>query len=101
FQINGAISDDEFLVETELFEGYATGYYDVLVEIYDADFNEFVAEFGPADTSFLSVLPLEDQLKDTPVIVGGGFVQVGGGGGATGASLLLLGILAARRRFTA
>ena len=97
FTINGAVADDEFVVETELFEGYATDYYDVLVEIYDADFGDFVAEFGPADTSSLSVLPLEDQLKDTPVFVGNGFVQVSGGGGALGGTLLIMGLLAARR----
>lgn len=101
FEINGAIADDEYLVETELFEGYPTDYYDVLIEIYDADFGDFVAEFGPADSAALSVLPLEDQIRDTPVVVGSGFVAVGGGGGALGGSLLGLGLLAfARRKFS-
>ena len=94
FEINGAIADDEYLVQTELFEGYPTDFYDVLIEIYDADFGDFVAEFGPADSAALSVLPLEDQLKDTPVVVGSGFVAVGGGGGgAAGLELVLLGLL--------
>ncbi len=84
-----------------MFEGYPTDYYDVLVEIYDADFGDFVAEFGPADSAALAVLPLEDQVRDTPVVVGSGFVAVGGGGGALGASLIGLGLLAfARRRFS-
>ncbi|MFK7888911.1 MAG: choice-of-anchor H family protein [Gammaproteobacteria bacterium] len=101
FEINGAIADDEYVVETELFDGYPTDFYDVLVEIYDADFGDFVAEFGPADSSALAVLPLEDQLRDTPVAVGGGFLAVNnGGGGALGGSLIALGLLAfARRRF--
>ena len=46
---------------------------------------DLVAEFGPADTSALAFLPLEDQVRDTPVVVGdsvavpslrtGGFVR--------------------------
>jgi len=98
FRIDGAIADDEYLVETELFEGYPTDYYDVLIEVYDADFGDLVAEYGPGDTSGLAFLPLEDQLKDTPVFVGDGFVVVDGGGGATGLGLLALALLALRRR---
>lgn len=102
FEINGAIADDEYLVQTELFDGYPTDFYDVLIEIYDADFGDFVAEFGPADNAGLAVLPLEDQLKDTPVVVGSGFVSVagGGGGGALGPGLILLGLMFGLRRFS-
>ncbi len=99
FEINGAIADDEYLVQTELFDGYPTGYYDVLIEIYDADFGDFVAEFGPADSAALGLLPLEDQLKDTPVVAGDGVVVVetAGGGGALGPSLALLMLLGSLR----
>ncbi|MEO1573763.1 MAG: choice-of-anchor H family protein [Pseudomonadota bacterium] len=101
FEINGAIADDEYLVQTELFEGYPTDFYDVLIEIYDADFGDFVAEFGPADNGGLALLPLEDQLKDTPVVVGSGFVAVGGGGGgAMGPGLALLALMFGMRRFS-
>ncbi|MEM6640838.1 MAG: choice-of-anchor H family protein [Pseudomonadota bacterium] len=99
FEINGATSDDEYLVQTELFEGYPTAFYDVLVEVYDADFGGFVAEFGPADSAALARLPLEDQILDTPVSVGSGFVAVNtGGGGAAGPGLALLMFLGWRRR---
>ncbi len=99
FRVDGAVADDEYVVETELFEGYPTDFYDVLVEIYDADFGDFVAEYGPADNSALSVLPLEDQLKDTPIATGGGFVVVdNGGGGAMGLALAGLGLLMLGRR---
>lgn len=100
FEINGAIADDEYLVQTELFEGYPTDFYDVLIEVYDADFGDFVAEFGPNDTSGLALLPLEDQLLDTPVVVGSGFVAVnGGGGGAAGWGVIGLLTLLTIRRF--
>lgn len=84
FTIFGATSDDEYVVLTELESGFPTGDYDLLIELYDAFDGAFLAEFGPADTSELSFLPLEDYQRDAPrdgdVIVG----HRGGGGAAAG-----------------
>lgn len=98
FAVSGATGDDEYLVETELFEGYPRGYYDVLIELYDADFGDFVAEIGPEDVPDLSLLPLEDQQKDAPFIETVIVTGSGGGGGAAGLSIVLLGALALARR---
>lgn len=100
FTIFGASSGDEYVVETDLVEGYPTGNYDILIELYDAYDNAFVASFGPEDTSELAILPLEDIARDSS----GGTTQVvvtsGGGGSLNWALLIVLlcaGLLARRR----
>ena len=78
FWIGGATSDDEFFVETELVTGYPTGEYDLLIELYDADFGTYSDEFGPNQSADFSLLPLEDATYDprpTPVVI----VDHGGG----------------------
>lgn len=81
FLVEGSSPFDDYEVETELVSGFPTGLYDVLIEIYDADFGDFLAEFGPADTSALSLLPLEEIGLDPspPIIV---VSEERGGGGA-------------------
>ena len=97
FSIYGASGDDEYFVESDLVSGYITGDYDILVELFDAYDDAFVASFGPEDTSELSFLPLEDIGRDTP-ISSSVTINRGGGGGAFGIfALLLLTIAAARR----
>jgi hypothetical protein len=98
FLINGSSPFDDYEVETELVAGFVPGLYDVLIELYDADFGDFLADFGPEDSSALSLLPLEDTTFDDPgpvVIVTDGY----GGGGASGwlmIAVLLLALAAAR-----
>ncbi|MEM9209455.1 MAG: choice-of-anchor H family protein, partial [Pseudomonadota bacterium] len=60
FRINGASSDDEYVVVTELQSGYPTGEYDLLIELFDANTGAFLADFGPESSSSLSFLALED-----------------------------------------
>ncbi|HUQ53314.1 MAG TPA: choice-of-anchor H family protein [Gammaproteobacteria bacterium] len=97
FEVFGSDPDDDYEVETELVTGYAAGLYDVLIEIYDADTNELVDEFGPNESSDFSMLPLEDSTRDGVVVElpedhgGGGAVSWLGLGG-------LLGALSLRRR---
>ena len=90
FVIDGATSDDEYVIVTELESGYPTGDYDLLIELYDAIDGSFLAEFGPLDTSALSYLPLEDAQRDAPpdtvVVVGPSH----GGGAALGLLPLLI-----------
>jgi hypothetical protein len=68
--------------------GYPPGLYDVLIEIYDADFAVYVDEFGPAQSSALALLPLEDTTYDSADVT---ITVTESGGGA--ASWWLLGIL--------
>jgi len=98
FTIFGASADDEYIVETDLIEGYPTGNYDILIELYDAYDNSFVASFGPEDTSELAILPLEDDARDAPQGTTTQVVVNSGGGGSLSWFLLLgLAVALARR----
>ena len=90
FEINGATSDDEYFVETELVSGYPPGLYDMIIELYDADLGVFMDEFGPAQSASLELLALEDIRFDEPQTV---IVVEEGGGGAV-SWWMLLGLLA-------
>ena len=96
FWIGGETGDDEFFVETELLSGYPKGHYDLLVELYDADFGTFSDEIGPRQSADFALLPLEDasqDLKPTQVVVVEGD-EIDGGGGAI-SWLLIPALLAA------
>lgn len=103
FWIFGASGTDEYVLVTELMSGYPTGNYDLLIELFDAADNSFLASFGPDDTSALSFLPLEDfdrdePIADVPIAVSHGH---GGGGAAdtwTISMLLLLLVVSAARK---
>jgi hypothetical protein len=101
FWIGGQTGDDEIFVETELVTGYPRNHYDLLIELYDADFGTFSDEFGPNQSDEMALLPLEDATQDPkPVKV----TVVDGGGGSltwwTIAAILLAGwpLLASRVR---
>ncbi len=85
FPIDEDDSDDDYEVVTRLLDGYPSGYYDVLIELYDADHDALVAEYGPYDDRDLSVLPLEDSDHD-----GDDHYH---GGGAMGLSMLLFALV--------
>ncbi|MDH3577129.1 MAG: choice-of-anchor H family protein [Gammaproteobacteria bacterium] len=89
FTIFGTSGDDEYIVETDLVAGYPTGNYDILIELYDAYDNSFLADIGPEDTSELSILPLEDSNRDAPATVTTQVVVSHGGGGSLSWFLLL------------
>jgi hypothetical protein len=96
--IYGASPDDDYEVETELVTGYPAGLYDVLIELYDADYGVLVDEFGPAESASLALLPLEDARRDgvEPPIS-----DDHGGGAASWAMLAaLLGAVIVRRRLS-
>jgi hypothetical protein len=91
FWIGGETGDDELFIETELLTGYPTGEYDLLIELYDADFGTYSDEFGPLQSDGFALLALEDAEHDPePVQV----TVVDGGGGAM-SWLLLPGLLVA------
>jgi len=101
FWIFDASGTDEYVLVTELMSGYPTGDYDLLIELFDAVDNSFLASFGPDDTSALSFLPLEDFNRDAPIDDIPVAVSHGGGGAADawtiGILLLLLVVSAARK----
>lgn len=102
FTLFGASAEDEYAIVTELVAGYPSGNYDLLIELFDAYDDSFLAYVGPADTPELAFLPLEDADRDTPVgTIPEVIVVHEHGGGATGWLLLIvLGAIAAafRRR---
>lgn len=94
FTLFGSSSEDEYVIVTELVSGYPPGSYDILIELFDAWDNSFLAWYGPEDTSELAFLPLEDASRDvadtTNVIV----VNREGGGSAGLIFILLLSLAA-------
>ncbi len=90
FPITGDATDDVYEVVTRLIDGYPTGYYDVLIELYDADYDLLVVNYGPYEDRDLAVLPLEDSYRDS-------YYESDGGGGALGPGLLVLGLFGLAR----
>lgn len=97
FPIFGATSDDDFVVVSELVAGYPSGSYDVLIELWDTWDDSFVAEIGPADSSALAFVPLEDTDRDKPYDPPDVIVVEDGGGSLTPIGLLLLAGISFRR----
>ena len=98
FTILGASGDDEYVLVTELMSGYPSGSYDILIELYDAYDDAFLAWYGPDDTSELAFLPLEDADRDAaqgPDVV---VVNRGGGGSLGWLSILSLGLMVTLRQ---
>lgn len=87
FSVLESDASDNYVVETDLLEGYPTDYYDVLIEIYDSFDGSLVAEYGPDDSVDMFELPLEDELNDRALVQIA--VSSGGGGGSLGFPLLL------------
>ena len=92
FTLIGSSGVDDYEVSTELVTGYPTGYYDVLIELYEADYDEHVASFGPFESSALSMLPLEDLESDNDFVPvpGPAISSSSGGGGNLGLATLLI-----------
>ena len=102
YHIHGDSELDTFVIETELADGFPLGYYDVRVEIYDADFDEWLLSYGPYDDSSLSALPLEDSYYDDQMSVVTYPVEtqvvVAGHGGSMSWGLLLAAVIGVFRR---
>ena len=78
FYIEGDTSIDEFVVETELVDGYPTGYYDIKIELYDAEYGDWILDYGPHDDASLNAIPLEERDRDDDyVYVSAGSTQFG------------------------
>lgn len=101
FVLNGAAGDDDYVIVTELISGYPSGSYDILIELFDAYDNSFVAWIGPDETPELAFLPLEDADRDVAEIPEVIVVHEHRGSGSAGAvfiGLLVMAALARRRR---
>lgn len=98
FTIFGSSSEDDYVLVSELLEGYPTGSYDILVELFDAYDDTFLAWIGPEDTSELAFLPLEDANRDAAVVPEVIVVNRGGGGSLGWLLILGLALTAAARR---
>lgn len=98
FTIFGATGDDEYNIVTELVSGYPSGSYDLLVELYDAWDDSFLAWIGPDETPELAFLQLEDEHRDIPYVPEVVVVEQGGGALGWWTLLLLAATLAIRRQ---
>lgn len=98
FEIYGNSGNDEYFFDSDLVTGFPTGYYDILIDLYDDFDGRLVASFGPDESAELFDLPLESQSVDSGIetIV---VVSNQGGGGSTGLGLLgLLGSMLIARK---
>jgi hypothetical protein len=69
FTLHGTSADDWFAIESELIHSLPPAYYDLVIRIYDADYNDLLAEISGFDEPALSELPLEDYSYDKPQVV--------------------------------
>jgi len=68
FTIYGDNEEDEFEVNTTLEQGFIDGFYDVLIDLYDAHSDELVVSYGSDDSNALYALPLESSDYDPEYI---------------------------------
>lgn len=97
----GTTSTDDYVLVTELLQGYPAGSYDLLIEIYESATGLYVASAGPDESFEMIDLPLEDVDRDLPPSSVPSVARtVGGGGASTWPFLIaLLGaLLLARQR---
>ncbi len=97
--------NDTMTIETELDDGFSPGYYDVRIELYDADYNEWLLSYGPYDDPSLRALPLEDSYYDDLDYIGGSHLTTevtvsARGHGAMSWLLLLIPVLVTAIRTT-
>ena len=64
FTLYGQSEEDEFEVNTTLHQGFVSGEYDVLIDLYDADYDELVVSYNSDDNNALYALPLESEEYD-------------------------------------
>lgn len=69
FTLYGTSADDWFAIETELLHSLPPSYYDLVIRIYDADYNDLLAEISGFDEPALAELPIEDYSYDKPSVI--------------------------------
>lgn len=56
--------NDTFTIETELADGYPTGYYDLRIKLYDAHTHDYLLSYDNYNDGSLTSIPLEDSYRD-------------------------------------
>ncbi len=69
FTLYGTSAEDWFSIESELLHSLPPAYDDLVIRIYDADYNDLLAEISGFDEPALAELPLEDLSYDEPQVV--------------------------------
>ena len=64
FTIYGESEEDEFEVNTTLEQGFEEGYYDVLIDLYDANSDTLLVSYGSDDSNTLYAIALESSEYD-------------------------------------
>jgi hypothetical protein len=95
FTLVGSSSEDDYVIVTELVSGYPSGSYDLLIELFDAYDDSFLAWIGPEDTPELAFLPLEDANRDVAASTDVTVINNHRGGGSMTLAFTLLLLLAA------
>jgi hypothetical protein len=96
FNIFSDNSNDSFVVESELLNGFSSAEYEVLIELYDAYNDELVAVFDGNDDADLYLLSLESKEYESIQVV---VVVTEHGGSVSLWGLLLLPILLMTRQY--
>lgn len=98
FTIIDDSSEDSFELLTTLDEGFRTGYYDVLIDLYEVGYNDIVATISSEELQDLYALPLESADYDQyiPETVYAETTIVSGGSISSAWAIILL--LACMRR---
>lgn len=69
FTLYDTSAEDWFAIESELLHSLPPAYYDLVIRIYDADYNDLLAEISGFDEPALAELPLEDFSYDEPKVI--------------------------------
>lgn len=93
FHIDANSSSDEITLSTRLVEGFVPKEYDLLIEIYDVDYNELQDTYDHTSDNDLFLLPLESSEYENSYGTGGQVVITTEHGGS--GSLLMMVCLSA------
>ncbi|MBL4942320.1 MAG: choice-of-anchor H family protein [Colwellia sp.] len=69
FLIEGDSEGDEYEVITTFLSGYASDYYDVLIDLYQVGYSDVVATYSSDDSNALYALPLESSDYNEPYYI--------------------------------
>ena len=64
YDIHADSFNDAFTIETELADGYPTGYYDLRIKLYDSATDDYLLTYDNLNDSSLTAIPLEDSYRD-------------------------------------
>ncbi len=71
FTVSGNSASDSISIVTSLETGYPSDYYDLHAEIFDANTNELLLTYGPAQSGHVIGIPFESEYSDNYPDTGG------------------------------